>query len=273
MAISRATGTSQLAALSAILCMGACRFSASCTMRISFCRELSSPTFVAKISMEPKRLIVPQKTSSPTPLSTGRDSPVMIDWSTEVSPLRILPSTGIVSPGRMRRISPCRMSSAGTVSSIPSLSLRAFAGARLISFFRPFFARFVVASSKSAPMAMINATSPAANRSPIAIAANMAMQIKRAEDILLMPGLWIMRHTARYKRGIPLITTVTHAGSKGRKERCTGVPPNSSIRCGIRSSSRNTPAATVIGSPARKSLSLFIIMVPPCLRHFKQDCC
>ena len=56
-----------------------CLFSASCTRRISFCRELSSPTFVAEMSTEPKRLTVPQKTSSPSPLSTGRDSPVTMD--------------------------------------------------------------------------------------------------------------------------------------------------------------------------------------------------
>ena len=240
-------------------------------MRISFCKELFSPTFVAEISIEPKRLIVPQKTSSPTPLSTGRDSPVIIDWSTEVSPLMIVPSTGIVSPGRIRKISPCLISSAGIISSFPSFSLRPFVGARLISFFKPFFARFVVASSKSAPIAMINTTSPAANKSPIAIAANMAIQIKRADDILLMPGLWIIRHIARYKRGIPLITIVTHAGSKGRNEICTGVPPNSSANCGTKSSSRNTPATIVMGSPARKSLNFFNIMVPPVRTSFQTD--
>ena len=133
MAMSSATGTSQLAALSAMRCMGACLFSASWTMRISFCRELFSPTLVAVMSMEPKRLMVPQKTSSPTPLSTGRDSPVMMDWSTEVSPWIMVPSTGMVSPGRIRRVSPCRISSAGTISSVPLLIRRPFVGARRIS--------------------------------------------------------------------------------------------------------------------------------------------
>ena len=78
-AMNSATGTRILAALSAILAMGAFFSSASCTMRISFCRELSCPTFVARISTDPKRLMVPQNTSSPTLLSTGRDSPVIID--------------------------------------------------------------------------------------------------------------------------------------------------------------------------------------------------
>ena len=86
-------------------------------------------------------------------------------------------------------------------------------------FFRPFFARLVVASSKSAPIAMMNTTSPAANKSPIPIAANMAIQISKAEEILLMPGLWMIRQTARYKSGMPLIRIVTQAGSNGRKEK------------------------------------------------------
>ena len=64
-------GTNQLAALSAIRAMGAFLSSASCTIRMSFCKELSSPTFVARMSIAPKRLIVPQNTVSPTTLSTG----------------------------------------------------------------------------------------------------------------------------------------------------------------------------------------------------------
>ena len=41
------------------------------------CIELSSPTFVARISNAPNWLTVPLETSSPTDLSTGSDSPVM----------------------------------------------------------------------------------------------------------------------------------------------------------------------------------------------------
>ena len=41
----------------------------------------------------------------------------MADWSTFVSPERIMLSTGIVSPGRTRRTSPICISSAGIVSS------------------------------------------------------------------------------------------------------------------------------------------------------------
>ena len=50
------------------------------------CIELSSPTRVARMSKLPKRLTVPEETSSPAALSTGRLSPVMTDWSTDVEP-------------------------------------------------------------------------------------------------------------------------------------------------------------------------------------------
>ena len=51
--------------------------SADWTRRIMRWLELSSPTFVAFISKAPNWLTVPEETSSPTPLSTGSDSPVI----------------------------------------------------------------------------------------------------------------------------------------------------------------------------------------------------
>ena len=252
-AISRAAGTSQLAHRSAIRCIGACFSSASCTIRISRCNELSSPTFVARMSIVPKQFTVPPYTSSPAPLSTGRDSPVITDWSIAVSPQRTTPSMGTVSPGKTRRISPCRISPAGIISSFPSLSLLPCVGVRLISFFNPFFALSVVISSRIAPTDIMKATSPAANKSPMATAANMAMVISNAEEILLMPGLWITRHTARYKRGIPQIKTVTQAGSGrpfGRFPRITKLII------------RQIPPTTVMGIPAKISLIFLIIVFP-----------
>ena len=171
----------------------------------------------------------------------------MTDWSTDVSPLSIVPSTGIVSPGRMRSRSPRRISSAGISSSLPPRTRRPCVGARPSRVLSPFLARLVVASSKMAPMAMMKATSPAANRSPMAMAANMAMLMSSAEEILLTPGLWTMRQRARYSSGSPLMHTVTQAGSKGSR-------PSRPVRCGIRSSSKNAPPASVIGTPARKSV-------------------
>lgn len=57
--------------------------------------------------------------------------------------------------------------------------------AREISFFKPFFAFSVVLSSRIAPIAIIQATSPAANKSPIAMAAIIAIEINRIEPLLV----------------------------------------------------------------------------------------
>ena len=72
-----ATTTTQVAQRSAIPTILALPASADCTSRIMRWIELSSPTLVARISKEPNWLTVPLETSSPSPLSTGRDSPVM----------------------------------------------------------------------------------------------------------------------------------------------------------------------------------------------------
>ena len=77
--------------------------------------------------------------------------------------------------------------------------------------FRPFFARSFVLSSRRAPIAIIKATSPEANRSPIIIEAIIASVISNAEEILLIPLFFISLITARYNNGIPLITIVTQA--------------------------------------------------------------
>ena len=254
MAIKSATGTSQLAARSAIRCIGACFSCASCTILISFCSELSLPTFVARISTVPKRFIVPQNSSSPMPLSTGRDSPVIIDWSTEVSPLMITPSTGMTSPGRTRSTSSTLISSTGINRSPSGVTFLPRTGVSAISLCSPFFALSVVISSNMAPSSIIKATSPAANKSPIATAANIATVINSAEDILLIPGLWIMRQTERYKSGSPQIITASHAGSTESL-----MPSRGSVKL----ITRHTPPSIVIGSPARKSLICFIIIPPP----------
>ena len=96
-----------------------------------------------------------------------------------------------------------------------SCILRPLTGANEINFFNPFFARSVVDSSRRAPKAIINATSPAANISPMATAANIAMEINRADEILLIPLLYTILRIDKYTRGKPQITTVIQEGSKG----------------------------------------------------------
>lgn len=50
--------------------------------------------------IEPYKFIVPLNTSSPVLLSTGRDSPVKADWLIDELPSMIIPSPGIISPGK-----------------------------------------------------------------------------------------------------------------------------------------------------------------------------
>lgn len=144
MAQARATPTSQPAHLSASLTTGALfasAASASATMR---CSELSPAGLVARISKAPVRLTVPLTSSSPLTLSTGSDSPVMIDWSTVVDPSVSRPSTGMVSPACTRRMSPSTICSTGTTDSSPSRTTRAVLGVSSTSDSMPLRARFAV---------------------------------------------------------------------------------------------------------------------------------
>ena len=79
LSLGAAAATIQVAQRSAVRTMGDLSASASCTSLIIFSSELSSSFFVALISKTPNWLIVPERTSSPMVLSTGTDSPVMVD--------------------------------------------------------------------------------------------------------------------------------------------------------------------------------------------------
>ncbi len=107
---------------------------ASSTMRITWARKVSSPTPVARTLSIPSLLIVAPITSSPSPFSTGIDSPVASDSSTELWPAITSPSVGIFSPGRTIRTSPTPTSSTGTSTSRPSRSTRAVFASRESSF-------------------------------------------------------------------------------------------------------------------------------------------
>ena len=107
-------------------------------------------------------------------MSTGRDSPVKVDWSIEVSPFMIIPSVGMLSPGSTFIISPISIFSTGILFSLPFLIIVAVWGVSFTSSsIRPCV--FVtVYSSKNPPIAMIVAISPAANTSPMIIDAMIA---------------------------------------------------------------------------------------------------
>ena len=174
--------------------------------------ELSSPTLVAFISKVPNWFTVPEETSSPTVLSTGRDSPVITAWFTDVFPERITPSTGMVSPGRTRRISSTATSVAATMVSVPSLTSLAVCGVRRTSFSIPARAFATVSSSNKAPNCMINATSPAAKSSSIKTEAISARDTRTSA---LMSNSVIRPMTASMIMGIPHRIMATQAASNG----------------------------------------------------------
>jgi len=78
--------------------------------------------------------IVAPMTSSPAPLATGIDSPVIIDSSTADAPSVTTPSTGIFEPGRTTTTSPTMTSSIGISTSDAPRTTRAVLGWRPMSF-------------------------------------------------------------------------------------------------------------------------------------------
>ena len=126
-------GTNTPATLSAVLAMGAFVAAASLTMRMICESAVSSPTPVARQRRKPDWLIVPALTLSFSALSTGRLSPVSADSFTALAPESTTPSTGMLSPGRTRKMSPRTTSSAGTTTSSPFRSSRAVFGESCMS--------------------------------------------------------------------------------------------------------------------------------------------
>ena len=127
------TGTNTPATRSASFAMGALEEAASSTRRIIWARVVSCPTRVARTVRTPERLMEAEITVSPGALSTGMDSPVRADSSTEDAPSVTTPSTGIEPPGRTRTRSPSCTCSTGTSTSRPSRRTVAILGARSMS--------------------------------------------------------------------------------------------------------------------------------------------
>ena len=86
-------------------------------------RVVSDPTRVARTSSTPEVLIVAPVTESPSPTSTGTDSPVSIAWSIAEWPATTSPSVAIFSPGRTMKTSSTASSSIGTWTSAREPSL------------------------------------------------------------------------------------------------------------------------------------------------------
>ena len=85
--------------------------------------------------------MTPADTASPAFLSAGMLSPVSAASLTAPSPSITTASAGMLSPGRTMKMSPVRISDAGTVCSIPSFTSTAVLGVSAIS---PFSALVVL---------------------------------------------------------------------------------------------------------------------------------
>src|SRR4029453_14054364 len=66
----------------------------------------SSPTASTRTRRAESVTTVPATTRAPSPLGTGRDSPVIIDSSSSAAPSTTTPSAGTRPPGRTRTTSP-----------------------------------------------------------------------------------------------------------------------------------------------------------------------
>ena len=133
-AMSMTTGTKTPAILSAVCAMGALLDDASSTRRMIWLMVLSAPTRCAVKRMKPVLFSVALMTLSPACFSTGMLSPVMAASSMLVVPLVMMPSAGMLSPGRTTTSSPGTSSSARILTSSPSRRTVACFGARSISF-------------------------------------------------------------------------------------------------------------------------------------------
>ncbi|CAM5270912.1 hypothetical protein SALBM135S_06590 [Streptomyces alboniger] len=118
-AMSRTTGTKTPAIRSARRCTRALPVWASSTSRAIRASRVSEPTLVARTTRRPEVFTVAPVTVSPTPTSTGTDSPVSIEASTADAPSTTVPSVATVSPGRTRKRSPTASRPTGTRSSEP----------------------------------------------------------------------------------------------------------------------------------------------------------
>ena len=121
--------------------------------------------------------MVPANTSSPGPLPTGSDSPVIGAWLTSLSPAATAPSSGIFSPGLTTSTSPMATLSIGTRTSRPSRCTRASLGESSIRARIARRARSMLRDSIHCASAKRDVTAAASDHSPMAIAPATAMSI------------------------------------------------------------------------------------------------
>ena len=164
------------------------------------------------------------------------DSPVITDWSTDVVPLRMVPSTGMISPGNTRITSPTSTISAGTTCSLSSRTTRAVVGVNLTRRSMPACALDTVKSSSMAPSCMMKAISAAAKYSPMTTA---AMRAKDTSKSAFTSNSLYIASAAPHTIGNPLKIMASHAKSKGNPNRMparlntTPMPPMANVTCSL----------------------------------------
>ena len=112
-AITMTIGTKTPETWSASRCTSALPVWASSTSLAICASWVSEPTRVARTTSRPPALTVAPVTASPSPTSTGTDSPVSMEASTAEVPETTTPSVAIFSPGRTTNSSPTARSSTG----------------------------------------------------------------------------------------------------------------------------------------------------------------
>ena len=137
---------------------------ASSTILTIWCKVVFSLTAVTLTFKAPCWLIVAMLTLSPVFLSTGRDSPVSIDSSTEEFPSSMIPSAEKLSPGLTRSRSFSLISEASFLTSFPSSKTVASFGARLRRAWIAFVVFPLLYFSRYFPIAIRVGTIPAVSK-------------------------------------------------------------------------------------------------------------
>ena len=118
-------------------------------------KVVCSPVAVTRTTRLPSTLAEPASNAAPEDLHTGMGSPVSRDSSADESPSSTTASTGIWSPGLMRRRSPVRSWATGVSTSCPAESnRRAVVGANSINALRAFPALELIRASSAWPTLM-----------------------------------------------------------------------------------------------------------------------
>ncbi len=153
--------------------------------------------------------------------------------------MSILPSTGMASPGRTRRIFPF-LTFEASISLLPAAVWRqAFWGVRFIRDCRLLWDLSAVTSSNTVPSCIIKATSPAAKYCPITSAAISAIATSKSA---VTSNSVINPLAAPMIMGTPLTRMAIHAASNGScginlKKLIIKTMPESTVRHNMRNPS------------------------------------